>query len=438
MIQVLLLGAALTVAQPSQGKQTFPGQLLPPEADPRIVTKQNGDKKDANGKQEANGNGDKKEEEEKKDDEGPWRMFPDPVAGFKVTGFIYGTGNVNPLNGGGTRYNGPLVLSDQEGVFLNQLYLSFDRAMEDHFTVGGAVTLLYGNDYNPAQSFGWELRPGRFVSPATQKWNSGQDYGLAIPQAFVEVGTKKASLVVGHFWTPIGLNVVYANGNFFNTQPYSYMHGQPFDHWGAMAKFAPDDNWSGHIGVVNGWGALDRPQDSASIIFGVKYTADEGKWWNHLHMYLGQEPENLGAGYGNRFLINNTSWYKVNDCVDIAHEFTLGVQQNQGRNSSTYFGFSPYVYRKINDNLKAGIRADIFHDPGGIVAGIRNGNPNVGPYNGTFYMVNAGLNWTPNGSKNLMVRPEIRYDWFGGNGLPFDAGRGNDMLMLMLGAYYQF
>src|SRR5207244_556817 len=83
---------------------------------------------------------------------------PGPICGFKITGFVYGSANVNPLNSG-TRYNGPLTMTDQEGAYLDQLYLSIDRAMEDTFTVGGGLTFLYGNDYNASQSFGWELKP---------------------------------------------------------------------------------------------------------------------------------------------------------------------------------------------------------------------------------------------------------------------------------------
>src|SRR5262245_28411573 len=63
----------------------------------------------------ANGNGNGNGEEKK--DEGPWRLFPDEVAGFKITGWLYGTGVYNSSNGGGTRYNGPMSMSDQEGVF---------------------------------------------------------------------------------------------------------------------------------------------------------------------------------------------------------------------------------------------------------------------------------------------------------------------------------
>ncbi len=378
--------------------------------------------------------------EEKKADDGPWRLFPDEVAGFKVTGFVYGTGVYNASNSGGTRYNGPLTMSDQEGVYLNQFYVSIDRAMKECFGVGGNATLLYGNDYNASQSFGWELHPGRTISPATQKWNDGQDYGLAIPQLYAEVGTSKASLMVGHFWTPIGHCVVPATGNFFNTQPYSYMHGQPFDHWGAMAKFAPNDNWNGYAAIVNGWGALNRDDNSYAGMAGLKYTADEKKWYSNLQAISGQEPENRGPGYGNRTLLNHIFEYNATDKTEFVFETTYGIQQNPGNgNQAIYYGLSPYLYHKINDCLKAGIRYDHFHDPSGIVAGIRNGNPNVGPYNGNFNSLNAGLNWAPNASKNLMIRPEVRYDWFNGDGLqPYNAGNSDHMWLFLVGAYYQF
>ncbi len=374
-------------------------------------------------------------------DDGPWRLFPDEIAGFKITGFIYGTGVYNSTNGGGTRYNGPLTMSDQTGVFLNQGLISFDRAMKECFSIGGNLTAFYGNDYNASQSFGQELQSGgRLIGPATQKWNSGQDYGLAIPQSYVEFGTTKASVMVGHCWTPIGYNVVYATGNFFNTQPYSYMHGQPFDHWGVMAKFAPNDHWSGYIALYNGWGALNRGDNTYGPAAQLKYTADEKKWYSNLQFISTQEPETRGPGYGNRTLFNHVFDYNVSDKVEFVFETTYGIQANPNSGGqATYYGLSPYLFYKINDCLKAGFRYDHFHDPGNIVAGIRTGNPNVGPYTGNFNALNAGLNWAPNGSKNLMVRPEVRYDYFNGDGLqPYNAGNRDHMWLFVLGAYYQF
>jgi hypothetical protein len=52
---------------------------------------------------------------------------------------------------------------------------------------------------------------------------------------------------------------------------------------------------------------------------------------------------------------------------------------------------------------------------------------------GNFYEVSTGLNWKP--GNNLTVRPEIRYDWFDGVGLPFDDGTKDDMFTAGMDAY---
>jgi hypothetical protein len=59
-----------------------------------------------------------------------------------------------------------------------------------------------------------------------------------------------------------------------------------------------------------------------------------------------------------------------------------------------------------------------------------------GFYVGDFFARSAGANWSPN--KNVTIRPEIRYDWFNGVGMPFNAGSGGDQLVLTIGAIVQF
>lgn len=64
------------------------------------------------------------------------------------------------------------------------------------------------------------------------------------------------------------------------------------------------------------------------------------------------------------------------------------------------------------------MRVEWFRDDDGVRVIINEaGNGNRGNY----YEVTWGLNYTP--SKCLIIRPEIRYDWFKGdtaNGCPFD------------------
>ena len=61
-----------------------------------------------------------------------------------------------------------------------------------------------------------------------------------------------------------------------------------------------------------------------------------------------------------------------------------------------------------------------------------NGNP--GAYNGgDFYSITAGLNYTPN--CNVIVRPEVRYDSFHGQGRPFADGTEREMFYYGMGSY---
>jgi hypothetical protein len=57
---------------------------------------------------------------------------------------------------------------------------------------------------------------------------------------------------------------------------------------------------------------------------------------------------------------------------------------------------------------------------------------------GNFYSVALGLNWSP--TSNLIVRPEIRGDWFNGDQVrqPFDDGSDDSQILLAIDAIVQF
>ena len=55
-------------------------------------------------------------------------------------------------------------------------------------------------------SLGWETN----ASP--RDWNSGEYYGLAIPQLYGEIGNQDLSLKLGHFYTIVGYEGVPAVG----------------------------------------------------------------------------------------------------------------------------------------------------------------------------------------------------------------------------------
>lgn len=428
MLTTFTLLAALTYSQLGQAPSDTPAPAPAPAATVQEAEREAG-----------------KSEEPKASGDEAWRLFPEEVGGFTIRGLVYGTGLGSFTNGGGTRYNGPLTMNDQNGVYLNQLWLTISKGLkEDELGVGFTTDIFWGNDFNASQSRGWENQRAIGWVP---RWNDNMDYGIAIPQLFAEFGTTKYNVRVGHFWTPIGYQVVKADGNFFNTQPYGFMMTNPFTHWGALGNAQVTDNLMVTAAIVNGWDALDRPANVASYLAGFKYSFNEEKGFFSSYGITGVEPQNLGTGYGSRTLVCNIFDYKFSDKFEYVLENNLGWQRNTGAEDSMFYNFANYFFYQVSCNVKAGLRYEWFHDPTGFISSIRQGNQNngpilannvSGPYHGNMQSISAGINWSPNGSKNLMVRPELRYDWFNGTGVPFNLGKDDSQLFFVLGAYYLF
>jgi hypothetical protein len=105
--------------------------------------------------------------------------------------------------------------------------------------------------------------------------------------------------------------------------------------------------------------------------------------------------------------------------------------------SAEWYGINQYLFYTINDCWKAGARFEWFRDDDGArVGAVRPGNPlAAGGFAGNFYDIALGLNWSPHA--NIMVRPEVRWDWYDGDILagsngPFDTDNppGDDDQML--------
>ena len=119
----------------------------------------------------------------------------------------------------------------------------------------------------------------------------------------------------------------------------------------------------------------------------------------------------------------------------------LGSQDQGALDGGTayWYGIDQYLYYNLNDCWKAGMRFEWFRDEDGTRVGLnRPSNPNKVPFVGNFYSVTAGLNRLP--TDNLIVRPEIRYDWFGNSQprLPFDDGTEDSQLLLGIDAILVF
>ena len=128
-----------------------------------------------------------------------------------------------------SQFNGPYNAVDIDRAQFNQAYLIAEapRPAGSEFGVGARVDALYGSDFFLAQSLGFELERN-----GSTHWNNGY-YGVALPQAYVDVGNDALSVKAGHFYTIVGYELVSSASNFFYSHSYSYQRfGTPFTHWG--------------------------------------------------------------------------------------------------------------------------------------------------------------------------------------------------------------
>lgn len=349
-------------------------------------------------------------------------------------------GNTSSPN---SRFNGPYNAVDRSNeASLNQLYMFAEKALTpSQAGIGGRVDLLYGADFFLAESIGIEKR-----QDGTPHWNS-ELYGIAFPQAYASFGTQDANIQVGHFYSVVGYEGVMAPDNFFYSKSLSYQFAGPFTHWGAQANWSPYQNLTVQLGVTNGWDSFDRVSDDPGIIGKIRYEDPCTGVWTSFAATTGKEFNNSAnlAGVNNAW--TNRSRYSFLAGLPLTSRWEyvfhhwMGFQDDgsRGGGDAYWYGVDQYLYYHLTDSLKGGARFEWFRDEDGTRVGLnRTRNPNIPPFQGNFYSASLGMNWTP--SSNVIVRPEIRYDWFDGGVArqPFGDGQNDHQFLIGLDAIVRF
>lgn len=375
----------------------------------------------------------------------PWRLFRQCDRGWNLTGWIDAgiTGNNRyPAD----RFNGVTTFNDRNEGQINQVWLTLAKAIDTedcNWSWGGRVDGFWGSDYVFNQTAGFELHDD--FSP---HWNgAGNLYGLAIPQAYFEVGNDINSIKLGRFFTPIGYEVPNATGNFFYSHAYTHQYGEPFYHNGLLYTRKASDNVNWFLGAVDGWDGFDREHDVIGGILGATWTNgdDLTVFWSGGFT---NDPRTGGlVGYSNRYISSLVVTAALTERFTYVFQSDAGWQEdnnvfNQGVGGAEWYGVNNYLYYKINDCWRAGGRLEWFRDDDGArVGAVRPGNQNA-PFGlaGNFYEMSGGLNWSPR--TNLLVRPEVRYDWFDGQSLtgllPFNAGTDTYQFTYAVDVIFQF
>jgi len=297
----------------------------------------------------------------------PWRLFPcgvGPNGGLTITGWAQAGGTIvdgNPPS----NYNGPMTFNDRDELQLNQLYLIMEKAADNGgygFAWGGRVDVLYGTDSRFTMARGLET-----TSTLGNKWNSGgsNTYGVAMPQAYIEVAYDNLSIKMGHYYSIVGYETVPSLANFFYSRSYTLQYGEPFTHTGFLATY----HWSDTIdligGVDRGWDNWEDDNAQESALWGVMWDGGCGTT-AALTGTFGKEFALNGIDNTQRMLTSFVGTREITSRWTYVLQSDVGHQNSGGVSASAdWYGVNQYLFYKINCNLSAGVRAEWFRDDDG-------------------------------------------------------------------------
>jgi len=316
--------------------------------------------------------------------------------------------------------NLPVNFNDKSnGAQLNQAWAWAERATDTGgcgWDVGFRIDYIFGTDGQDTQAFGdtgWDT-----------EWDASTEYGSAIPQLYATVAYNDLTVKLGHFYTIIGYEVVPAPDNFFYSHALTMLYGEPFTHTGVLAEYAYNDRVTMYGGWVQGWDSgFNNSNDADMFIGGISLGLTDNVTATYATTIgdFGDGTANGGTGTeGELYMHSLVVDWSITDRLTYVFQHDLGINDN-AVGTTEWYGINQYLLYDINCCWAVGGRFEWFNDVDGARVA-QNGNANGGDY----YEFTLGANYKPH--TNLTFRPEIRYDWYNGQGLPYAGGTSSDLL----------
>jgi hypothetical protein len=214
-------------------------------------------------------------------------------------------------------------------------------------------------------------------------------------------------LQFGKFASFHGAEVIEARDNFNYSRSFLFNFAVPFTHTGFMAGYTFSKALTANLYVVNGWDNSKDNNKGKTFGAGFVVTPVEPFTVNFNLMY---GPEQKSNNSNCRFLFDWIGTFKATKKLtfvvnsDYAHEENDPL--NGGKNSKWY-GVAGYVKYDFLDWFRISVRAEYFNDKNGVRTGIPQEAKEI-TITHEFRVV-----------KNLLLRPEYRYEWSNKNG--FDS-----------------
>jgi hypothetical protein len=305
---------------------------------------------------------------------------------------------------------------------LHQLKFTLERAVDTSKDIdwGGRGDFIYGTDSALIHSAGLLDKQRHDIQPDLQ-------------QAYAELWVKTGpdgqgfDVIFGKWVTTLGAEVIDSPGNLLYSRSYLFGYAIPFIHTGLKLNYYFDSENSVYAAVVRGWDVFNDNNDGASWMGGFALSSKERMGdgpRSELYFNVIAGPEQTGRGHpGNRVVVDviwNYRWTeKLTQVINADYGFedsVPGALNSRGyarTRDADWYGVAYYLNYVFNDYLSTTGRAEWFRDHRGVRTG----------FQGDFFEVTTGLGITPfpehRWLKNLLIRPELRWDW-SANNTPFN------------------
>lgn len=352
------------------------------------------------------------------------------IYGWIEAGYTYNNRHGSQGNGTTGLIPGPFNHEAGNHFMLNQVAIRFERLVAtDKFDVGGLVDLLYGTDAAFTHSSGMALTgadPSSDDSPTTtspfgEKYRA--DYEFDIVQAYAVVNLPVGSglqLTIGKFVTLLGYETIDPRGNPFYS--HSYIFGTlPFTQTGVLGTYQVNEQFKVIAGVTRGWDQTfedSGPEGGECALDALGQFAYMPNKQLTILVNWSVGPQNFGDTSHYRTAIDPIVVWQVNDQLKLAAEglyiYDGGLNGDAIGTGVTHaygdaWGAAVYASYMINEYFTLNGRFEKIHYSDRTTAVVGTGGSL------SIYSITLGTTITPLPKdplgKNIMIRPEIRYDF---------------------------
>jgi hypothetical protein len=293
-----------------------------------------------------------------------------------------------------TRGDGLSFLDTPKDFLLNQQWFYVGKTADgsNGLDFGFRGDFTYGTDAQQTQAFG---NPG-------PTWDNSASfdhgvYGWAIPQLYGEIAVGDFTAKVGHFFTPLGYEVIPATGNFFYSHALTMFNSEPFTHTGVLSTYTGFEG----VTLYNGWSAgwdtgFDNALGGSNYIGGFSAELGDSVTFTYLNTYgnFGLRDAGGSDSYSHSVVMNASLTEKVNYVFQTDYLTTDNTNEDD-------IGINQYLFYQYSDAIALGTRMEWWKNDG-----VSN------------YEFTSGVNVKLLG--NLIMRPEVRKDWVPATGFDED------------------